>query len=126
MSVNSKCPCGSGLKYKKCCQAYHKGKVPENALALMKSRYSAYAMGEVRYIIKTALRDDDINSIKEFCKNSSFKKLEIIDFIDGENEAYVTFRATIFQGSNDISFTEKSKFIKIDGKWMYESGELSS
>ena len=27
-SVNDKCPCGSNIKYKKCCQAFHKGKLP--------------------------------------------------------------------------------------------------
>lgn len=125
MSPNAKCPCGSGLKYKKCCKLYHNGKIAKDALSLMKSRFSAYATGEVKYIQKTATNQDDTDSIKEFCKNSEFKKLEILEFVDGENEAYVTFRATIFQGDKDISFTEKSRFLKIEDRWLYVEGELS-
>ena len=45
-SINSPCPCGSGGKYKKCCQKYHKGALAKDALTLMKSRYSAYALNE--------------------------------------------------------------------------------
>jgi SEC-C motif-containing protein len=125
MSPNEKCPCGSGIKYKKCCKAYHDGKIPKDALTLMKSRYSAYAAGEVKYIQKTATKQDDIDDIKIFSKNSEFKKLEILEFIEAKTEAYVTFKATIFQGNNDISFTEKSRFIKVEDRWLYESGELS-
>ncbi len=50
-SPNLPCPCGSGLKYKKCCQKYHKGALPSTALLLMKSRYSAYALGLADYIM---------------------------------------------------------------------------
>ena len=56
ISKNSKCPCGSGKKYKECCYKYHKGANPPNALLLMKSRYSAYAAGDAKYIIKTHTR----------------------------------------------------------------------
>ncbi len=52
-SKNSKCPCGSGKKYKICCFRLHKGLLAKNALELMKSRFSAYAVGDANYIIKT-------------------------------------------------------------------------
>jgi SEC-C motif-containing protein len=38
-SINNPCPCGSGVKYKKCCAKYHKGLVAKTALELMKSRF---------------------------------------------------------------------------------------
>ena len=69
MSPNEKCPCGSAIKYKKCCKAYHDGKIPKDALTLMKSRYSAYAAGEVKYIQKTATKQDGIDDIKIFSNN---------------------------------------------------------
>ena len=47
------CPCHSGKKYQECCQPYHTGKLPENALALMRSRYSAYALHLADYIMQT-------------------------------------------------------------------------
>ena len=134
-SVNSLCPCGSGLKYKKCCQFFHNGKLPKTALELMKSRYSAYAVANPTYIIKTTHRENqdftsDISSWKkdilEFSKNTDFQELEIIEFIDGTSEAFVTFKATIFSEGRDVSFIEKSKFFKVDGMWLYHSGEFFS
>jgi len=118
------CPCGSEIDYKKCCKPFHKNKKKaKNALILMKSRYSAYAMKEVKYILKTTHKNNPEwknpkweNDIKVFC-HSNFKKLEIIEFIDGENEAFVEFKAYI----DDVIIHEKSRFLK-EGVWLYESG----
>ena len=127
ISKNSKCPCGSGKKYKECCFKFHKGSNPKNALELMKSRYSAYVVGDANYIIKTTHKtsphfEEDkkewIKSIKEFSK-SNFKKLEIIEFIDGEKEAIVEFKAFI----DDYVMRERSEFLKED-KWYYVKGEF--
>ena len=125
ISKNSKCPCGSGKKYKECCFKWHKLGSAPNALLLMKSRYSAYATGNADYIIKTTHPtsphyEKDIaewkKSVKEF-SNSEFKKLEIIDFKDGAEEAFVEFKAYI----DDYIMHEKSRFIKVD-KWYYIDG----
>ncbi len=126
ISKNSKCPCGSGKKYKECCLRFHKGSNPKNALELMKSRYSAYAASDANYIIKTTHKNSPhfeknkekwIKEIKEFSK-SNFKKLEIIEFIEGEKEAYVEFKAYI----DDYVMHEKSFFLKED-KWYYVGDE---
>jgi len=127
VSINDKCPCNSGLKYKKCCKSYHDGKVAKNALLLMRSRYSAYAHGEYKYIIKTtheSTRDSDFQSVKEFSKQTTFQNLEIIEFIDGEKEAYVTFKATLLSNGKDSSFTEKSRFLNEKNIWYYVDGNI--
>ncbi len=124
-SVNSACPCGSGKKYKKCCAPLHKGAFAKNALELMKSRYSAYAISDIRYIIKTSLdKNLDESELKEFSKKCDFQKLEILEFIDGESETFVTFKASIFCDNIDNSFCEKSRFIKKDNRWLYVDGEF--
>ena len=132
ISGNSFCPCGSLKKYKKCCRVFHFGEKAETALSLMKSRYSAYVANNPEYIINTTHKDniDYTSNIKEwsesisnFSKYSEFKKLEIIDYIEGEEISYVTFKATIFQGAIDYSFVEKSKFVKEYNKWLYHSAE---
>jgi len=127
ITKNSKCPCGSGKKYKECCFKYHKGAKPKNALILMKSRFSAYAVGDANYIIKTTHKNSPhyeedklqwIKEIKEFSK-SNFKKLEIIEFTENENEAFVEFKAYI----DDYIMHENSRFIKED-IWYYIDGEI--
>jgi len=133
ISGNSFCPCGSQKKYKHCCRIFHYGENPKSALELMKSRYSAFASNDSLYIINTTHRDNSDftqdtkawqEDIHNFSKQSDFRKLEIFDFIDGEDEAYVTFKATIFQGGIDVTFIEKSKFLKVDNQWLYYSGEF--
>lgn len=128
-SINDQCPCGSGFKYKKCCKLFHEGKLPKNALELMKSRYSAYAYEQVGYIVKTTCKiEEDMQSFKaeiaQFAKYTNFEKLSIKEFIDGEDEAYVTFHAKLSADGKDISFSEKSRFVKKEGKWCYESGVI--
>lgn len=126
ISANAPCPCHSGKKYKKCCQAFHKGISPSNAMLLMRSRYSAFALHLKRYIIDTTHPNNseytkDIKrweeSIEQFCYNTNFKELKIMEFIDGESEAYVKFDALL----NSSHFIEKSRFLKVDGRWLYES-----
>ena len=130
ITPNSPCPCGSRVKYKKCCAIYHKGALPKTALELMKSRYVAYAVGDASYIIKTTHPNnsdhtDDIkswkSSIELFSKETEFLGLEVLEFIDGEVEAFVTFKAKLSSGD----MVEKSRFLKVDGMWLYESGVLS-
>lgn len=133
ISVNSPCPCGSQKKFKKCCKVFHNLSIAKNALELMKSRYSAFVVENSKYIMKTTHKEnkdfsDDLSTwestILTFARHCTFKRLEILDFIDGEEESYVTFKATIFQADEDISFTEKSKFLKVDEKWLYHSGKF--
>lgn len=130
---NSLCPCGSHQKYKKCCSIFHKGSLAKTALQLMKSRYSAFVCNEYKYIIKTTHPQNsdytqDLNawknSILEFSKNSDFKELSILDVIEGEDESFVTFHVDIVQHGTDISFTEKSRFLKQNNQWLYHSAEF--
>lgn len=127
------CPCGSGKHYQDCCQLYHEGvRYPETALELMKSRYSAYAKSKVDYIIATTHPENSSyrlnraiwrKEIGDFCTHTNFEKLEIVDFEEGEI-SFVTFIARLSQRGRDVSFQEKSRFEKKDGKWLYLSGTI--
>ena len=133
-SPNDICPCGSLKKYKKCCKPFHdKITFPKTALELMKSRFSAFAVLIADYIIFTTHENNsdyisDLKSwnqdIMNFSKNTRFERLEILDFIDGEVESFVTFKATLFQDNTDISFIEKSRFLKVEDKWLYIDGQF--
>ena len=127
ISVNSLCPCGSEKKYKKCCQVYHKGAKPKDALTLMKSRYTAYVVGEANYIVKTTHKNSPYISqnkqeIVDFSNTTEFLKLDVVDVLEGDFESFVTFKATHSLGM----LYEKSRFLKEDGVWYYISGEFLS
>jgi SEC-C motif-containing protein len=52
--MKTPCPCKSSYEYKACCGQYHNGKQSAaTAEALMRSRYSAYALQLPRYLFKT-------------------------------------------------------------------------
>ncbi len=141
---NGLCPCGSGKKYAQCCQPYHEGELPKSAEALMRSRYSAYAKGRVDYIVKTthpehpdAKRSEEVRrkEIEEFCTTTVFKGLKILDVQggeggqggqEGETKGMVKFTVYLFMDGKDFSFTEKSTFEKVLGKWFYLKGDLST
>jgi SEC-C motif domain protein len=131
ISPNSACPCHSGEKYKICCHPYHKGSLPSSAEKLMRSRYSAFALGLCDYIMVTThthnpdyteQKESWRKSILEFSHSSHFIGLKILEFIDDEREAFVTFEAQLDHGI----LKEKSRFLKIEGKWLYESGNVTS
>ena len=129
------CPCSSQKLYQECCKPYHDGALPENALKLMRSRYSAYAMHKAGYIIQTthpknrAYEKDLVEwekKILEFCSATRFNGLEIVEFIDGHERAYVTFIAHLRNEWGDASFREKSTFEKVGDQWLYWAGEVGS
>lgn len=128
------CPCYSQRLYKECCQPLHLGNPAINALALMRSRYSAYALGLADYIIKTTHRQNSDyldnhklwkEQILSFCKSTQFVNLTILEFIDGTEEAFVTFHAELKQNAYDTSFQEKSRFMKENQQWKYVSGKVN-
>lgn len=128
------CPCQSKKKYNQCCEKYHLGKSNcKDAPTLMRSRFSAYALNLVDYIIKTSHPKNpcfqkDLKTLKEdiksFCEKTSFKNLKILDFTEEKNQAFVTFIAYLKANNNDITFTEISHFEKKDKKWLYKDGQI--
>ena len=102
-----KCPCCSGQSYQDCCCIYHQGKEPKNALDLMRSRYSAYALNNVEYIVRTThprhpAVSQNLQKWKEeilnFSLNTDFEELEILDFKEQSDRATVVFIAHLKQG----------------------------
>ena len=127
------CPCGSNKEYAVCCRPFHQGAIAENALLLMRSRYSAYVLNLPDYIVKTThpanpQYSDHVFSwkrnISKFSKSFSFHSLEILDFVEKNTLATVTFTVHMSQGSQDATFTEKSYFEKMGSSWLYRGGQL--
>lgn len=127
------CPCHSGMLYSICCKPYHEGKLAENALKLMRSRYCAYALHLADYIINTTHPQNPLylsnaadwkQKILKAYADTRFEGLEILEFLDGKENAYVTFRAHLKAPLRDVSFTEKSHFEKIQDHWLYKEGKI--
>jgi SEC-C motif-containing protein len=91
----------------------------------MRSRYSAYALHLVEYIINTthANLHEPLpywrESISFFCSHTFFKNLEILEEECGFPFSTVTFKATLLQEGQIVILTEKSTFISIENNWLY-------
>lgn len=98
----------------------------------MESRFAAYAAGEVDYVVETtdpegAAYKEDVDEwrrdIERFSETTDFRGLEVLDSEQEGDEAMVHFRATLSRDGEDASFDERSQFRRVDGRWLYASGE---
>lgn len=54
LANDTRCPCGSGEAYGPCCGRFHSGEAAApTAEALMRSRFTAFALGNAAYLLAT-------------------------------------------------------------------------
>lgn len=128
----SKCPCGSGQEFSKCCEPFLKGEAnPPTAEKLMRSRYSAFTVADVDYVEKTtdpsARGSFDRAGTTEWAKRSKWQNLEIVSTSEGgekDTKGVVEFIARYSFEDQDQVHHERSEFKKRDGKWYFLDGKL--
>lgn len=97
----------------------------------MRSRFSAFAMGDVAYLMHTTAPDgpawsDDPNwssQLAAYIAQTRFCDLRILEAPAPTDVAgFVTFAATLEQSGQTVVQTERSRFVRVDGRWTYHSG----
>ena len=116
------CPCGSGIEYAECCGRLHSGATnAQTALELMRSRYSAFAVGDAGYLLRTwhPSRRPRTLSLDPALR---WTRLAILETRDGglfDATGTVQFRAMyVRQGRRGI-LAETSRFVRQDRHWTY-------
>lgn len=106
-------------------------KKPETAEKLMRSRYSAFAKGLAKYLLKTrapAMREaSDLQDIKTMIANSQWLGLEIKDCELGQADdkiGEVEFIASYISQNKPGQLHERSRFIKEGDQWYYLDGDI--
>jgi len=120
------CFCGSTIGFQDCCQKYTNGtqKAP-TALALMKSRYSAYATHNADYLWNTTHSSQRKQYSKEeilhWATANQWQKLEIIS----ATENTVEFKAYFLDENKENQVHQEfSTFKKENGSWFYVDGKF--
>lgn len=126
MSDSSRCPCNSGLLYKECCQPLHLNKsVAEDAEKLMRSRYSAFQLGLVDYLLDTLhpskRHPGERQALQESVNNTQWLGLKILDHKAANNLAEVEFVA-FYEDDPVGQLHERSRFTREAGRWFYHDG----
>ncbi len=130
--MSETCPCGSGREYTACCAPVIAGSAPAaTAEALMRSRYTAYAKGAIDHIMKSCVADDGIDeeATRKWSESADWKGLRILRTEKGgpgDSEGVVEFVASYVMDGLKDEHHETARFVKRDGKWLYETGEVKT
>ena len=120
------CPCGSGDRFDGCCATALNGTLASTAERLMRSRYTAFVVGDAAYLNATwhpGTRPDELT----LDPDQRWTGLEIADVDSGgENDTrgVVEFRAAWRHGRDRGVLHERSRFVRQSGRWWYLDGRL--
>ena len=106
--MTQECPCGSGKALSQCCGPYLKGAAwPQDAASLMRSRYTAYGLGQFDWLVESTHPDhrEDVPS------EDSAQPHDEVEFY-----AYYELEGVPRQ------LAERSAFSRKDGKLYYVGG----
>lgn len=120
------CPCQSQQLYSNCCAIFHLSiEKPKTAEQLMRSRYTAYVMQNISYIIQTTVPTQqsslDHAALLQWSQETQWDGLEIIQHIAkiDKSHAQVEFKAYFKQQNQRLFHHELSTFVLIDQRWYF-------
>ncbi len=129
MNVNP-CPCGhthakgQSFMLDACCGPYHAGQAAPDAESLMRSRYSAFVLGDVPYLLGT-WHSSQRPAELELEAGAKWLGLEIKQHRNtGADTAEVEFVARFRVGGKAVRQHERSRFVREDGRWFYVDGDV--
>lgn len=127
MASATPCPCGSGDAFSHCCQPLHCQESAEiTAEQLMRSRYSAYVMGNVAYLRQT-WHPETLAAAPAVGESldTHWLGLRILDSQQQSEElADVEFVAFYLEGERVAQLRERSRFARVAGFWRYLDGQF--
>jgi len=141
------CPCGRPTSYEACCGQYHQGAAAPDAESLMRSRYTAYALGLSDYLLATWHASTRPATL-DFADAPRWLGLRIVSLPQSPASAHlqkkpgnaaldvnaidersqplwqVEFVARYKVGGRAFRLHETSRFTREDGRWYYIDGDL--
>lgn len=123
-----RCPCGSGDTLAACCGRYLTGggKAAPTAQALMRSRYTAFAVGDEPHLLAT-WHPDTRPAALELDPEQRWLHLTVGACTAGgpfDAEGTVDFIAVYRDADGRGRLHELSRFVREDGRWYYLDGDL--
>lgn len=126
------CPCGSTLSLSKCCGVYlEKKKKAPTAEALMRSRYSAYVLQNIDYIMDThhesTKKDVVREDIEAWSNEAEWLGLTIVKTdagLEKDGQGLVEFKCSYELDGKIQNHHEISEFVKEGGTWFFREGRF--
>ncbi len=128
------CACSSGKTHAACCRPYLRGEQEApDAVSLMRSRYSAFALENAAYLLRTLHaslperaqpESEMLTLLRRACRAYDYPGLQILEEKTDGAKAEVLFLAQMFKQGKDESFLERSEFALENGRWFYTTGKM--
>ena len=122
------CPCGRGPGYAACCGRWHDGPLrlaAPDAETLMRSRYCAYVLGLVPYLLDTWHPGTRPAALELDVAGTKWLGLEVrAHHRSDDAHATVEFVARNRVNGRAQRLHETSRFVREAGRWWYVDGEL--
>jgi len=116
------CPCGAGLPYAECCGPIHRGAATAaTAEALMRSRFSAFAVGDADYLLHSWHSSTRPARLR-LDPGLRWLRLAVLGGDRGglfDTTGTVRFRAHYREAGRPGTLEEHSRFVREDGRWVY-------
>jgi SEC-C motif-containing protein len=120
-----RCPCGTGLPLAECCGRLHDGTATAGtAEQLMRSRYSAFVVGDADYLLATWHPTTRPRAL-DLDPDVRWTGLDVLATTGGAllgAEGTVEFRAHYVRDGAAGSQHENSRFVREGGLWRYLDG----
>lgn len=121
------CPCCSGRSFALCCGPLLEGQPASSAEALMRSRYTAFCLNNIEYLLCTMAEERregfDSAEVEAWNAQTRWTGLEVLDVSTMGELGIVRFRTSFFRNGRAHSISERSVFSLRDGRWYYVAGE---
>lgn len=120
----SACPCGRGEDYANCCGPLHAGEAAPTAERLMRSRYSAFALGLADYLLASWHPSSRPASL-ELDDTVEWRRLIVESTEAGgpfDDAGSVVFTAIGRTPEGRFEQRERSRFVRDGGRWAYVDG----
>jgi SEC-C motif-containing protein len=126
------CPCGSGQPYAACCGPHHQALEPgapaggvhaATPEALMRSRYSAYVLGLIDYLLATWHPSTSPGELE--LPPVKWLGLEVRHAAQAGDAGVVEFVARCRDGGRAQRLHETSRFVREAGRWYYIDGQMA-
>jgi SEC-C motif-containing protein len=121
----ARCPCGTGLPFGDCCRRLLDGTVQAaTAEQLMRSRYSAFAVGDTGYLLETWHPRTRPPAL-DLDPDVRWTGLDILVTSGGallDREGTVEFRAHYRTAGRGGAQHERSRFLRDGARWRYLDG----
>jgi SEC-C motif domain protein len=119
------CPCCSAADYADCCGRYHAdfpdGLPAPTPEALMRSRYSAYVLGLIDYLLATWHPSTTPGELE--LPPVKWLGLEVLASEATDQAGVVEFVARCRNQGRGERLHETSRFVRESGRWFYIDGE---